>query len=68
MSLPPRILANYMVAYDTTDLPEDVDISTAVDMIRTDLQDRFPATEYDHWFLSQTDGKPITIPTDVPEI
>lgn len=66
MKLPSRILANYMVAYDTTDLPEDVDISTAVDMIRTDLQDRFPATEYDHWFLSETDGKPITAPTDNP--
>lgn len=63
MKLPDKILANYMVAYDTTDLPSDVDINTAVDMIRTDLQDRFPATEYDHWFLSETDGKPITTQT-----
>jgi len=66
MNLPSKILATYMVAYDTDDLPADIDISTAVDMIRTDLQDRYPATEYDHWFLSETDGKPITAPTESP--
>jgi len=68
MKLPETILANYIVAYDTTDLPEDIDVNTAVDMIRTDLHDMFPTTEYDNWFLSETDGKPIGSPVDTSSL
>jgi hypothetical protein len=60
VEIPATILATYLVSYDTEDMPEDIDIDTALDMIKSDLSDTYPNTEPERWFLSDTDGKPFT--------
>lgn len=60
MSLPQEIIATYIVVYNTDDLPEDVDLDTAIDMVKSDLADTYSTTEYDRWFLSDKDGKPLS--------
>lgn len=59
MEIPATILATYLVSYDTEDMPEDIDLYTALDMIKSDLSDTYPNTEPERWFLTGTDGKPF---------
>jgi hypothetical protein len=60
VSLPEEIIATYIVVYNTEGLPEDVDIDTAIDMVKTDLADTYSTTEYDRWYLTDKDGKPLS--------
>lgn len=59
MEIPATILATYLVSYDTEGMPDDIDLDTALDMIKSDLSDTYPNTEPERWFLSDTDGKPF---------
>lgn len=58
-SIPPQIIASFAVTYDTSDFPEDIDIDTAIDMVRTDLSDTHGSIMIDEWFLTDSRGKPL---------
>jgi len=58
-TVPDSIIATYLVRYKTDQLPEDVDIDTALDMVRTDLTDMYPMTDYSSWYLTDGEGKPF---------
>ena len=57
--IPPHIIASFAVTYDTSDFPEDIDIDTAIDMVRTDLSDTHGSIMIDEWFLTDSRGKPL---------
>ena len=57
--IPPHIIASFAVTYDTSDFPDDIDIDTAIDMVRTDLSDTHGSITIDEWFLTDSRGKPV---------
>ena len=58
-SIPADIIATYLVRYKTDNFPPDIDLDTALDMVRTDLMDIYPSTDYESWYLSDGEGKPF---------
>lgn len=57
--IPPQIIASFAVTYDTSDFPDDIDVDTALDMVRTDLSDTHGSITIDEWFLTDSRGKPL---------
>jgi hypothetical protein len=57
--IPPQVIASFAVTYDMSDFPDDIDIDTAIDMVRTDLSDTHGSIMIDEWFLTDSRGKPL---------